>query len=113
MPSSALQLAQQVEDLGLHGDVEGGGRLVGDEQVRFARYRAGDQDALRHAAGQLVRVGGEGPLGVGDADLRRAASAPWLWPRFFDTPSLTRMGSVSWLPMVNDGSRLDIGSWGM
>ena len=28
----------------------------------------------------------------------------------FETSSLIRMGSVSWLPIVNDGSRLDIGS---
>ena len=27
------QVAQQVEDLGLHGDVERGGRLVGDQQL--------------------------------------------------------------------------------
>src|SRR6185312_11034284 len=65
-----------VEDLGLDGDVEGGRRLVGDDQVRFARDGAGDQDALRHAAGQLVRVGREGPLGIGDADLPEQLQRP-------------------------------------
>ena len=63
-----LQLAQQVEDLGLHGDVEGGGRLVGDEQVGVARHRSGDEDTLGHAAGDLVRVGAERPRRIGDAD---------------------------------------------
>ena len=53
----ALQLAQQVEDLGLHGDVERGGGLVGDQHVGVARQRAGDRHALRHATGELVRVG--------------------------------------------------------
>src|SRR5215211_5573131 len=30
-----LKVADQVEDLGLNGDVERGGRLVGDQQVRI------------------------------------------------------------------------------
>ena len=33
----ALLLGEQVEDLGLHGDVEGGGRLVGEQQRRARR----------------------------------------------------------------------------
>ena len=52
----ALQLAQQVEDLGLDRDVEGGDRLVGDDQLRLQRERAGDADPLALAAGELVRV---------------------------------------------------------
>ncbi len=32
-PGVADQCPQQAEDLGLHGDVERGGRLVGDQQV--------------------------------------------------------------------------------
>ncbi|MEV0742409.1 hypothetical protein AB0I51_42285 [Streptomyces sp. NPDC050549] len=34
-------MRQDVEDLGLDGHVEGGGRLVGDEDVRFAWWWAG------------------------------------------------------------------------
>ena len=71
-----LQVAQQVEDLGLHGDVQGGGRLVGDDQVGLAGDRAGDQDALGHAAGDLVRVGRERPLRVGDADPGEQGQGP-------------------------------------
>ena len=52
----ALQLGEQVHDLGLHGHVEGGGRLVGDEHLRVQRQRHRDHDALAHAAGELVRV---------------------------------------------------------
>ena len=33
----ADQGPQQAEDLGLHGDVEGGGGLVGDQQLRLRR----------------------------------------------------------------------------
>ena len=60
---------QQTEDLGLHGDVEGGRGLVGDQQLRLAGQRQRDADALCHAAGQLVRVALQYPLGVDDADL--------------------------------------------
>ena len=52
-----LQLAHQVEDLRLDGDVERGGRLVGDQHLGIARQRHGDHHALAHAAGELVRIG--------------------------------------------------------
>ncbi|MNL65933.1 hypothetical protein D3C87_1903300 [compost metagenome] len=32
---------------------------------------------------------------------------------FFESPRFLRSGSTSWLPIVNDGSRFDIGSCGM
>ena len=56
MPSLALQLAQQVEDLRLDRHVERGRRLVGDQQLRLAGQRHGDHHALAHAAGELVRI---------------------------------------------------------
>ena len=75
-----LQLQHQVEDLRLDGDVERGGRLVGDQQGRIAGERRGDHHALAHAAGELVRVVVEPPLGVGDlapaAASRRRARGP-------------------------------------
>ena len=64
-----LQAPQQLEDLRLDGDVEGGGRLVGDQQVGLVGERHGDHDALALAAGQLMRKGGEALLGIADADL--------------------------------------------
>jgi hypothetical protein len=51
-----LQVADQVEDLGLHGDVERGGRLVGDQQLGVAGQGHRDHGPLPHAAGELVRV---------------------------------------------------------
>ena len=53
----AAQPVEQLEDLRLHGDVEGGRRLVGDEQLGLQRDGHRDQQALPHAAGELVRVG--------------------------------------------------------
>ena len=65
----ALQVGEQVEDLGLHGDVEAGGRLVGQQEPRGAGEGDGDHDPLAHATGQLGRVGLVALDGGGDADL--------------------------------------------
>ena len=95
-PGVADQRPQQAEDLRLHGDVEGGGRLVGDQQLRLAGERQGDADPLRHAAGQLVRVALQHPLRrrrcrPARAARRRSSSPP---PR--PTPRNRRIGWVSW-----------------
>ena len=49
-----------VQDLGLDGDVERGGGLVGDQQVGLVGERHGDHHALALAARELVRVGARG-----------------------------------------------------
>ncbi len=56
VPKSPLQLAHQLQDLRLHGDVQRRGGLVGDQQVRPAQQRRGDHHALAHAAGELVGI---------------------------------------------------------
>ena len=55
-PHLGLDPLQLLEDLVLDDDVEGGGRLVGDDQLRAAGERHGDDRALAHPAGELVRV---------------------------------------------------------
>ena len=52
----ALQLGEQVEDLGLDGDVQRRRGLVGEDQRGRAHQRHGDHHALAQAAGELVRV---------------------------------------------------------
>ena len=52
----ALQVVEQVDDLGLDRHVERGDRLVGDDQLGPQGERPGDADALALAAGELVRV---------------------------------------------------------
>ncbi len=64
-----LQVADQGENLLLRGDVERGGRLVGDQQLRLQHQRHRDHDALALAAGEAMRVGGEDTLDLGQADL--------------------------------------------
>ena len=50
------EFLQQPEDLRLHGDVERGGGLVGDENFRVGDERHGNHHALAHAAGEFVRI---------------------------------------------------------
>ena len=55
-PEFALEVLEQVQDLGLDGDVERGDRLVADDEVRLEDERAGDPDPLALAARELVGV---------------------------------------------------------
>src|SRR5690349_1354105 len=54
-PEVLLQVLEQVEDLGLHGDVERRDRLVADDQLRVDGERACDADPLALATRELVR----------------------------------------------------------
>ena len=66
-PALALQVLEQGQDLCLDGDVQRGGRLVGDEEVRLGRQRHRDHDPLLLAAGQPERVLVDAAFGFGDA----------------------------------------------
>jgi hypothetical protein len=57
------EVAEEGEDLGLDGDVEGGGRLVGDEEPGSVDDGHGDEDALTLASGELVGVIAQAALG--------------------------------------------------
>ena len=52
----ALHVFQQGEVLRLNGRVQGGRRLVGDDQLRAGRQGDAADDALAHPAAHLVRV---------------------------------------------------------
>ena len=52
----ALHVGDQPDDRRVHGDVERGGRLIGNDQARIAGERHRDEHALAHAAGQLMRI---------------------------------------------------------
>src|ERR671920_1558836 len=72
-----LKLAQELQDLGLDGDVEGRGRLVRYKHLRVAGEGYGYDHPLAHAARELVRVLLEALLGVRDADqLEQLDGAP-------------------------------------
>jgi hypothetical protein len=51
--------AEQFDHDGLHGDVQGGGHLVADQQARFGDEGAGDRDPLPLSAGELIGIPGQ------------------------------------------------------
>ena len=72
--------AEQLEDLGLHGDVERCRGLVGDDELRVEDECHRDHDALLLPAGELVGVVVDPPLGIRDADFAQDLDRPR--PRF-------------------------------
>src|SRR2546430_270103 len=79
-PELPLQVVQQVQYLGLDGDVERRHRLVRDDEARADRERARDPDALALAAAELVwiavrRVGRQADEGEKLVDARAALAA--------------------------------------
>ena len=70
----ALEVADQVQDLGLHEHVERRDRLVGDDQVGPERQRRGDRHPLALAARELVRAASR--RGAATARRSRAARPP-------------------------------------
>ena len=61
-----LKALHQVEELSLDGHVEGGDRLVADDEPRAQGERTGEADPLTLAAGELVRVELGGLAGEAD-----------------------------------------------
>ena len=77
-PESQLppQPSQQFENLLLHGDVEGGGGLVGDQQPGARRQRHGDHGALAQTAGELVRKLPRAKLRLGHCGVLQCFAGP-------------------------------------
>ncbi len=55
-PTASLDRLQGRQHLHLHGGVQCGGRLVGDQNAGCVGQRRGDQRALAQSAGKLVRA---------------------------------------------------------
>ena len=55
-PALLLELQQEVEDLALDGDVQGGDRLVTDDELGFESERPSDADPLELAARERGRA---------------------------------------------------------
>ena len=106
----ALEAPHQVQDLRLDGHVEGGRRLVCDQQLRLAGKRHRDHHALRHAARHLVRVSIEPALRVGDADHPHQLERPF--PAAFRfMPRWISSTSPIWSPTFMTGFSEDVGCW--
>ena len=69
MPRSACNPANKSRICAWTVTSSAGGRLVGDQQLRFAGQGDGDHHPLLHAAGELEGIFAEPPFRVGDTDL--------------------------------------------
>ena len=86
-PVALLGVGQEVEDLGLDGDVESGDRLVADEELRVEHERTGDADALALPTRELVGPSVTGGVHVEadriehltDLDIPLSSSTPHLF----------------------------------
>lgn len=56
----------QVEDLRLYGHIQGGGRLIGDDELRIGSQSDRNDDPLPHTARKLMGVGFQPILRIGD-----------------------------------------------
>ncbi len=72
----ALQVGQQLQDLGLDCHIERRGGLVGNEHLGPVRERHRDHDTLALPARQLVRVGIHLSLGLGMPTKVSISNAP-------------------------------------
>ena len=111
MPSSRLKLLEQVEYLGLDGHVEGGRRLVGYEEARLVGQGHRDHHALALAARELVRIGGELLLGLGEPHPSAASRGSRGGRRRRRGPDGGSRVSPSCFSTVCRGLSEDMGSW--
>ncbi len=70
------QVVEHLQHLGLDGDIERGGRFVGDQQTRPTGQRHGDHHPLLHAARHLEGIGVKAGGRIGDADLAQEFHRP-------------------------------------
>ena len=109
---SALRRLEHLDDLRLDRHVERRRRLVGDQDARVVGDRHRDHRALAHAAGELVRVLIDAPLGEGHADQLEQLDRPRT------CVVVAHAGRCApgrpppiWLPIVSTGFSEVIGSW--
>ncbi len=106
---AALQVDHQVQDLRLHRDVERRGRLVAHQELRMARQRAGDRDALALAAGEFVRI--LASVGRRQPHLAQALADLVLEVGLVPGRPKARIGSATMSNTRQRGLRLAYGSW--
>ncbi|MNI68335.1 hypothetical protein D3C73_1240220 [compost metagenome] len=75
-PALFAKRLEQRNDLRLNRDIERGGRLVCNQQVRIGGNRKCDHDTLAHSAGKLVRIGIYAPFRLADTDLAQQLDRP-------------------------------------
>ena len=93
-----LDPLDELEDLRLHGDVERGRRLIGDQHRRPVHERHRDHRALAHAAGELVREVARPLVRLRDADRVAATRPPALPASDLRDVRVRETASAIWSP---------------
>ena len=101
-PDLLTKPIEETDHASLHGDVERGRRLVGNQDSRTAGERRGDRDPLPHATGELVRECAQRGFGVGDAYLREQIDSAAIGLCGAEM-EMARMCSVSCRPIESIG----------
>lgn len=93
---------EQCQDLGLHGDIERGGRFIGDQQIGLVGQRQRDRNTLLLPAGELMRKVIDAALWIRNLHLLEefdcagasitGCDCAMCANRFFDLPSDTTDG---------------------
>ena len=68
LATTPVKPLQQIQYLRLHGDIERGGRFIGEQQAGVAGQRHGDHYPLAHAAAKLVRILLQAGSAIGNPD---------------------------------------------
>ena len=110
VPNSLRRPADEVEHLGLDRRVESGRRLVEDQERGIGRERHRDDDALLHAARELVRVAPHHGVGIGDLHLSEHRRSSARAPRRAPTPRTVKTSAI-WVPIRSDGFSAAPGFW--
>ena len=71
-----MQLFQQVQDLRLDCHIQGGGRLIGNQQCRPAGQSHRNHHPLLHPARQLMRIFADAAFRVRDSDRTKQLDHP-------------------------------------
>ena len=99
------------EDLLLDRDIKRARGLVREQHVRILRKRDRDDDALLHAARELVRIHVEPALRIGNADISQQRDAALPHDAELSRPVPMRTASASWAPTVSTGLSALAASW--
>ena len=111
VPVSCRQPLEDLEDLGLDRHVEGGRRLVGDEQLRLEGEGHGDHHPLAHPARELVREALAAASRAAGCRPSRGARSPGPGRPPWSCSRWAWIVSTICSSIVRTGFRLVIGSW--
>ena len=97
-----LYFFEEFQVLRLDGDVQGGGRFIGDEQARHTGHANGATHPLSHTAAELMGIVAQARFRSGNAQSGQGSRTRWRndAPR---RPWCKRTTSATWVPTSRPG----------